>query len=350
MSVAHPPFQIAGQDIVAGNRVTLSISVPGQSVYTPLAMPVHVVHGKRPGPVLFVSAAIHGDEINGIEVIRQLLKVRALSRLRGTLICVPIVNVYGFLNHTRYLPDRRDLNRVFPGAKHGSLASRMARVFAEEIIDRSTHGIDLHTGANNRTNLPHIRANLDDRDCESLALIFGTPVVINANLRDGSLRQYALERGIPMLLYEAGEALRFQRMAVRAGLRGILNVMRALEMLPKRKTIGPKVPVVEARSSSWIRAPQTGLLRTDVRLGNRIKEEETLGHIADALGENEAVVKAPFTGIVIGRNQLPVVNEGDALFHIARFSDSLSVEDAIETFHETHIEGLESGDYHEPLT
>jgi predicted deacylase len=338
------PFRIAEEDIAPGERMTLTLPVPGQSVYTPLSMPVHVVHGRREGPVLFVSAAIHGDEINGIEIIRQLLKVKALRRLRGTLICVPVVNVYGFLNHTRYLPDRRDLNRSFPGAKHGSLASRMARVFAKEIIDRSTHGIDLHTGANNRTNLPHVRANLDDCDCENLAVTFGTPIVINANLRDGSLRQYALDRGIPMLLYEAGESLRFNRFAIRAGLRGILNVMRALNMLPARKSAAPKVPVVEARSSSWIRAPQTGLLRTDIRLGVRITEGETLGCISDAVGENDTTVSAPFTGIIIGRNNLPVVTEGDALFHIARFEDSLGVEDAIET----HIEGLSAGDYQEP--
>ena len=344
--MARAPFKIADTSIKLGERATLSLPVPGQSAYTPLAMPVHVVHGRQDGPVLFVSAAIHGDEINGIEIIRQLLKVRGLNRLRGTLICVPIVNVYGFLNHTRYLPDRRDLNRSFPGAMQGSLASRMARVFSTEIIDRSTHGIDLHTGANHRTNLPHVRANLDDSDCENLAVTFGTPVVINANLRDGSLRQYALERGIPMLLYEAGEALRFDKLAIRGGLRGILNVMRKLGMLSSRKSLVPKIPVVEARTSNWVRAPQTGLLTTHIRLGNRVTQGESLGHIADALGENEMDVPARFTGIIVGRSKLPVVNEGDALFHIARFEDSLEVEDAIET----HIEGLTDGDYHEPLT
>lgn len=347
--MARKSFRIAGEAVEPGERMAISLPVPGQSPYTPLAMPLHVVHGKREGPVLFVSAAIHGDEINGIEIIRQLLKTRALARLRGTLLSVPIVNVYGFLNHTRYLPDRRDLNRSFPGAEHGSLAARMARVFAEEIVDRSTHAIDLHTGANNRTNLPHIRANLDDPVSESLAQAFGTPVIINANLRDGSLRQYALEKKIPLLLYEAGEALRFDKISIRAGLRGILNVMRHLDMLPRRKTREKKVPVIEARSSSWVRAPQTGLLRNDIALGERTKEGQVMGRIADALGENETAVLSPVTGIVIGRSNLPIVNEGDALFHIARFSDSLRVEDAIETFHESHIEGLTKGDYPEPV-
>lgn len=342
-------FHIAGEDIAPGERATLALPVPGQSPYTPLSMPLHVVHGKREGPVLFVSAAIHGDEINGIEIIRQLLKTRALDRLRGTLLSVPIVNVYGFLNHTRYLPDRRDLNRCFPGAEHGSLAARMARVFAEEIVDRSTHAIDLHTGANNRTNLPHIRADLDDSICESLAQAFGTPVIINANLRDGSLRQYALDKKIPLLLYEAGEALRFDNISIRAGLRGILNVMRHLKMLPSRKQPDRKVPVIEARSSLWVRAPQTGLLRNEIALGGRIREGRVMGYIADALGDNETAVLAPVTGIVIGRSNLPIVNEGDALFHVAQFSNSLSVEGAIETFHESHIEGLTEGDYPEPV-
>ncbi len=343
------PFKIANETIVPGARETLCLPIPGQSPYTPLAMPLHVVHGKRDGPVLFVSAAIHGDEINGIEIIRQLLRVRALERLKGTLLCVPIVNVHGFLNHTRYLPDRRDLNRSFPGAEHGSLAARVARVFAEEIVDRSTHGIDLHTGANNRTNLPHVRANLDDPACEALALAFGTPVVINANLRDGSLRQYALEKNIPLLLYEAGEALRFDRISIRAGLRGTLNVMRNLGMLPRRKSTAPRVPVVEARGSTWVRAPQTGLMRTSIALGARIETGQSLGIIADALGDIESEVTAPETGIIVGRNNLPVVNEGDALFHLATFSNSLHVEGAIETFNESHIEGLIEGDYPEPL-
>lgn len=343
------PFVIGDIEVTAGERTTISLPVPGQSSYTPLAMPVHVVHGRRDGPVLFVSAAIHGDEINGIEIIRQLLNVRALSRLKGTLICVPIVNVYGFFNNTRYLPDRRDLNRSFPGAERGSLAGRMARVFAEEIVDRCTYGVDLHTGANNRTNLPHIRADLNDPECEALAQAFGTPIIINANLRDGSLRQYALEKKIRILLYEAGEALRFDPISIRAGLRGTLNVMRALGMIPRRKRSGPRVAVEEASGSIWIRAPQTGLLRTTLALGARIKEGQAMGCVADALGDIETVVTSSVTGIVIGRSNIPVVNEGDALFHVATFSNSMNVKGAIETFHESHIEGLTDGDYPQPV-
>ncbi len=348
MTKKRDGFVIADMVIEAGTRKTLSLPVPGQSAYTPLSMPVHVIHGDEDGPVLFVSAAIHGDEINGIEIIRQLLQLPQLDNIKGTLICIPIVNVYGFFNFTRYLPDRRDLNRSFPGAKHGSLAARVAHVFATEIVMKATHGIDLHTGANNRTNLPHVRANLDDKGCEQLARAFGTPVTVNANMRDGSLRQYALEQNIPMLLYEAGEALRFDDLSINAGVNGVMNVMCVLGMIEYTEHEPPDVPVVEARTSTWIRAPLSGLLRGDFELGGRVKKGESLGKIADALGENEMDIISPVTGILLGQTNLPVVNEGDALFHVARFADSESVEDAIETFQDAHIEGLKSDDYPEP--
>lgn len=341
------PIVIVGEAVQPGSRATLALPLPSQSSYTPLSMPVHVVHGKHPGPVVFVSAAIHGDEINGIEIIRRVLQTKAIDRLRGTLICVPIVNVYGFFNHTRYLPDGRDLNRSFPGSKSGSLAARVARIFANEIVDKADFGIDLHTGSNHRTNLPHIRANLDSPECRKLANAFGAPVVIGANLRDGSLRQYALEKGSSMLLYEAGEGLRFDNLAIRAGVRGVMNVLRELEMLPKKRRSKKDTEhaVIETRSSQWVRAPQAGLLRIEATLGARVQRDQVIGRIADSIGDNELPVISPVTGIIVGRNNLPVVNEGDALFHIARFDNSKSVEQAIEEFQGIHIEGLDSGDY-----
>lgn len=346
--MAKAPFKICGESVAPGKRATLALRLPSQSSYTPLSMPLHVINGRREGPVVFISAAIHGDEINGIEIIRRIRHTRAIDSIRGTLICVPIVNVYGFFNHTRYLPDRRDLNRSFPGSKHGSLAARVANIFAEEVVDRATHGIDLHTGANHRANLPHIRADLDNSECARLAKAFGAPVMINANLRDGSLRQYAMEKGLSMLLYEAGEGLRFDSLSIRAGVKGVLNVLRALEMLPARKKKEANGKVIEARSSQWVRAPQAGLLRIEVPLGARVVAGQTIGKIADSVGENETKVVSPVTGIIIGRNNLPVVNEGDALFHIALFANSITVEKAIGTFQVEHIEGLSQGDYVDP--
>ncbi|MFK7829858.1 MAG: succinylglutamate desuccinylase/aspartoacylase family protein [Congregibacter sp.] len=337
-------FSIGGYSIDPGSRETLSLSLPGQSPYTPMSLPVHVIHGKQDGPVLFLSAAIHGDEINGIEIIRRIRHTKAINRLRGTLICVPIVNVFGFFNHTRYLPDRRDLNRSFPGSEHGSLASRLARLFATEVVDRSTHGIDLHTGSNHRVNLPHIRANLDDPESARLARAFAAPVVVDSKSRDGSLREYGMARGAPMLLYEAGEGLRFDALSIRGGVRGVLNVMRELNMLTHRPQKNP-TKVLESRASQWVRASIAGLLRIEAALGARVVKGQVIGRIADAIGDNETTVDSPVTGIIIGRTNNPVVNEGDALFHIATFVNSSKAEQAIGSFQELHIEALGEGDY-----
>jgi predicted deacylase len=272
---------INGARIALGTRHTLDLPVARLYTHAPMTMPVHVVRGKEDGPRVFVSAAIHGDEINGVEIIRRLLKLHALKRLKGTLIAVPIVNVHGFIHHTRYLPDRRDLNRSFPGSDKGSLAARLAHLFMTEIVSNCTHGIDIHTGAIHRSNLPQIRANLDDPETDRLARAFGAPVLLNADLRDGSLRQIAAEKGIHMLLYEAGEALRFDEMSIRAGLSGIVEVLRALEMLPKKRNPVQQTEPVVARSSTWVRAPQSGIVRLITPLGGRVRKGESIAIIAD---------------------------------------------------------------------
>ncbi|QOC21334.1 succinylglutamate desuccinylase/aspartoacylase family protein [Wenzhouxiangella sp. AB-CW3] len=330
------PITIGGVTVNPGERHSIDLEVGRLYTHSPTTMPVQVLCGKRDGPVLFVSAAIHGDELNGVEIIRRLLKVPALKRIRGTLIAVPIVNLHGFISLSRYFPDRRDLNRSFPGSEKGSMAARVANLFMTEIVSQCTHGIDLHTGAVHRTNLPQIRANLDDPVTLELARAFGTPLILNSALRDGSLRGAAQDHDIPILLYEAGEALRFDEISIRGGVEGIIRVMRMLGMLPKTRRKAPRDPAV-ARSSSWIRAPQSGLFRAYAHLGDRIAKDETvLGAISDPFGESEQEISAPFSGIVIGRLNLPLVNEGDALFHIARF-------------HRTDIAHERVGDYTETL-
>lgn len=330
-------FNIAGIDIAPGKRATIALPVTKLYTHAPIEIPIHVIRGKQDGPRLFISAAIHGDEINGVEIIRRLLKQAALKRLRGTLVTVPVVNVHGLINHSRYLPDRRDLNRSFPGSERGPLASRLAYLFMKEVVAKCTHGIDLHTGAIHRANLPQIRANLDDEETARLARAFSVPVLLNSTMRDGSLREAAAEKGIPMLLYEAGEALRFDEVSIRAGVRGIIKVMRELEMLPpsRKKTKASKEPMV-ARSSSWLRAPSSGIFRPVVALGARVEKEGLLGVIEDPFGEVEDPVHAKFSGIVIGRINLPLVNEGDALFHIARFGKVEKAEATVEEFRELH--------------
>jgi len=312
-------LQIGETSIHPGERRTIELPIAQLHTHTDVTMPVHVIRGRKDGPRLFVSAAIHGDEINGVEIIRRLLKLRALRRLRGTLIAVPIVNVFGFLQHERYLPDGRDLNRFFPGISAGSLTSRLAHLFMEQIVANSNHGIDLHTGANHRCNLPQIRACLEDEPTAALARTFGAPVVLNANLRDGSLRQAVMERDMPMLLYEAGEALRFDETGIRIGVRGIVAVMRQIGLLPRQKTkTRRQQTVVTAYQSTWVRASQSGILRTYVPLGRRVEKGQSLGTIADPFGEKEVDVPSTATGIVIGRSHMPLVNEGDGMFHIAQ--------------------------------
>jgi len=283
-------------------------------------MPVHVIHGKNPGPRLFVSAAIHGDELNGIEVIHRLMLQPELEKLRGALLLIPMVNVYGVLDKSRYLPDRRDLNRCFPGSPEGSLAARLADLFMSEIVANCQYGIDLHTAAVHRSNLPQIRANLDDPHTLSLARAFDPPLLLNSRLRGGSLRKSAAEKGVTMLLFEAGEALRFEENCILAGVQGIIRVLRHLGMLSSNKpfTKPGQEPGI-AHSSTWLRAPGSGIFRSSTTLGALIERDADVGVISNPTSKKETKVTAPFTGLIIGRSELPLVYEGDALFHIARF-------------------------------
>lgn len=325
------PIEIGDTVVQPGQRVNVTLPVADLYTSTSLGMPVHVVCGKRPGPVMFVSAAIHGDELNGVEIVRRLLKLKLLKSVRGTLLAAPIVNVHGFLDQSRYLPDRRDLNRSFPGSAKGSIAARLAHRFSTEIVAKADYGIDLHTGAINRANLPQVRANIDNAATLEFAKAFGAPVVIDADIRDGSLRGYAAELGMPVLIYEAGEALRFDEMGIRAGLRGILDVMRHVGMLSPLKK-ARSVTSVLARDTRWVRAPASGIVTNKARLGDRVGEGKRLATISDPLGDDELHVTAPFDGIVIGRTNLPLAHEGDALFHLASFKNVPKAEDAVETF------------------
>lgn len=316
---AQREIVIGGVTVEPGSRHTIDLPVADLYTHTPMTMPVQAVRSRSRGPTLFVSAAVHGDEINGVEIIRRLLKMPALRRLRGTLIAVPIVNVHGFLNQSRYLPDRRDLNRSFPGSEGGSVAARLAHTFITEIVGNADYGIDLHTGAIHRPNLPQVRAQLDDEEIIRLAEAFRAPVILNAGTRDGSLRQYAREQEVPVLLYESGEALRFDESCIRVGVRGVLGVMRALGMLPRSRRRSRRFEPVVAQSSTWVRTPTSGILRTLVALGERVRKGQAIGVVSDPFGEAEVEIQASKGGIVIGRLNLPLVNEGDAVFHVGQF-------------------------------
>jgi predicted deacylase len=331
------PITIGETTVQPGEHASISLPIADLYTGTSLSMPVKVVSGRRSGPVLFVSAAIHGDELNGVEIIRKLLKRKVLRSMRGTLIAVPVVNVHGFLDQSRYLPDRRDLNRSFPGSPKGSIAARMANRFLTEIVEKANFGLDLHTGAVNRSNLPQIRANLTDPTTLELAKAFGAPVILNSTIRDGSLRQCAAERGFPMLIYEAGEALRFDQISIRAGLRGVVRIMRHIGMLPPNSSRPSIVPVI-ADSTSWVRAPASGIVSRRVSLGTRVVAGQSLASIGDPLGDSEVPVVAQFDGIVIGQSNLPLAHEGDALFHVAAFKSVSRAEGKVEEFAARHAD------------
>ncbi|MAF68505.1 MAG: succinylglutamate desuccinylase [Micavibrio sp.] len=309
-----------GENVGYGQRKFVHIDIAKLYDSTAMTLDFEVLRGAEDGPVLFVLGALHGDEINGVEIIRKLLALDNLKLLKGTLIAVPIVNAYGFNTKSRYLPDRRDLNRCFPGSSSGSLASRLAHVLQTEVIDKSTHGIDLHTGAINRTNLPQIRAVMNDENTFKMAKSFGASVALDEPLREGSLRHYCYENGITSILYEGGEALRFEKKAIAVGLNGVLRTMIALDMLPHdfQHEVGHDSEVLEG--GYWVRAPKSGMLISEKRLGDRVDEGERLGFMTDSLNRETGEITAPHNGIIVGCTTTPLLNQGDAAYHIAKYS------------------------------
>lgn len=316
----NPPLQICNATVQPGERVTLALPTPELYTCAPMYIPIHVIHGKRPGPCLLVSAAIYGDEINGVEIIQRLLtNLSALKRIKGTLIAVPVLNVHGLINRSRLLPDGKDLNKSFPGSETGPFAERLANIFTNEILSKATHCIDLHSGRINRNYFPQIKADLNKPGIEEIAKAFPVLIIIHTpGQQDGSLYQTAMDKNIPTIIYKAGEALRFNEMSIRVGLRGIINVMRAIGMLPQpsKKKIHHIEPIV-SQSSIWIRSSKSGINKPSKKIGEQIKKGDCLSKIFDPFGTNqEYKIIAPQDGIIIGINDLPLVNEGEPLFQI----------------------------------
>jgi predicted deacylase len=316
-------FEIGERVVAAGTRATVNLEVSTLANATPMTLPVHVVHG-GPGPVLFLSGAVHGDEIQGIEIVRRVLGQEALKHLQGTLLAIPIVNSFGFLNHSRYMPDRRDLNRSFPGSDQGSLTSLLADLFFSEVVKRSDFGIDLHTAALHRSNLPQIRIAPKDDALMALAEAFAPPVIMTSKLRDGSLRLCAKDAGVKVILYEGGEALRFDEAAIEMGVKGTLRVMKSIGMIDTAPAVPAHSNTVHSTSSTWTRAPEGGILHSVRQVGDKVGRREPIGIITDPLGQVRVPVFAEDDGIIIGKTNLPIVNRGDALFHVARIKSKAS--------------------------
>jgi predicted deacylase len=310
-------IRIGGADVPAGSRVDLRLSVSESYIGDRLSIPLTVINGEEDGPRMFVTAAVHGDELNGIGVVRELLGGIEPTDIRGTLVLVPVVNVLGLPLHSRYLPDRRDLNRSFPGFSEGSMASRMAHTIITEVVDNCDVGVDLHTGASGRTNLPQIRAFLDDDTTLEYARAFAAPILIDAPQRGGSLRAVAHGRGIPVLTYEAGEALRFDDNAIGVGVAGVRRLMKHLGMLIDGGEVEAAFATLEADETHWVRADRGGIIHLDVGLGDTVEVGQPLWTVSSPFGRDRNPKESQWAGIVIGASTVPLVNPGEAVIHIA---------------------------------
>lgn len=315
--MARAQFQIGDVTVRAGSRRRVGLPIARMVIGADVTLPVLVLHGRTNGPTVWIDAAIHGDEVCGVEIVRRVLETLDPRSLRGTLVAVPIVNVYGFMNGDRYLPDRRDLNRSFPGSARGSLAARLAHLMMSEVVGRCEIGIDLHTGSDHRRNLPHIRADLDDEQTRHLAEVFGAPVMVHAETRDGSLRHAARQVGARVLVYEGGEAWRFDDDAIRAGVDGVRRVLAAIDMIDAAAVPDPLAVPRESRRTTWVRASRTGIVGLEIHPGDEVTTGQRLGVLYDSFGQRHGTIKASRTGVVIGRTEAPLVNRGDALVHIA---------------------------------
>jgi len=315
------PFEISRVRVEPGTAQRVEIPVARLVTQTQLSLPVTVLHGKRDGPRLWLSAALHGDELNGTEIIRRVLKRIRPARLRGTVVAVPVVNVFGFLEQSRYLPDRRDLNRSFPGSARGSLAARLAHLFLTEIVGRCTHGIDLHTGSNNRINMPQTRADVDHPETRRCAEAFSAPLMIRAKTIPGSLREAARKRGIPIVVYEAGEPMRFDTRSISVGVSGVVRVMQELGMLraPSRKAECRSITI---RKTRWLRASRSGIVHLDVGLRDRVEADQVVAHMYDTFGDPISRLRSTLGGIVIGHTLNPLVNRGEAVIHVAEIGQA----------------------------
>lgn len=323
-------FKFEGSTIAPGTEATVAVGLPRLYDRSEVSMPVRVLHGHEDGPTLLLSATVHGDEVNGMEIIYRLLQNSFVDQLKGTVLAAPIVNAYGLVTATRYLPDGRDLNRTFPGSKTGSLTARLAHVLVTTLLERVTHVIDLHTGGMHRSNFPQIRATLSLPSTLQFAASFHPPVIIDSTARAGSFRQTADKRGIPSLVYETGEALRFDEAGIELGVQGVRSAMEGLGMLPPAEGKADPKPTVFTKSSRWMRAPASGVFRSQCQLGDLVAARAQVGSVSDPLGDKKFPVKARHSGIVIGRNNMPLVHQGDPLLHIAEVSNLAAAAPALE--------------------
>lgn len=311
---------IGGQTIAKGTKADVRLEISQTYTGDSIGIPLRVIRSKRPGPNIFICAAIHGDEINGTGIIHDFLFNESIELKRGTVILAPVVNVFGFEAHERYLPDRRDLNRSFPGSAGGSLASRIAHKLMSEIVDQCDFGIDFHTAAVQRTNFPNIRADFTNPGCRRIARAFGSMLVVDGKGPLGSFRREATRRGCPTIILEAGEPWKVEPAVLQIGIRGIRNVLSELAMLevPEHK---PPFQV-RIRKTTWVRAAVGGILKFHVSPGEFVEEGQPVATNYSIMGVEQSVLTSPAHGVVLGMTTMPAVKPGEPVCHIALLSDS----------------------------
>ena len=314
MSRSDPGLPPPWADIRPGESADLRVRLSERYSGAPVEAPLHVVRGHGPGPTVCVTAAVHGDEINGTGAIRHLIREQRPELQAGTLVLVPVVNMPGFERHTRYLPDRRDLNRCFPGRADGSLAARLAWSFFERVTRHCNWGVDLHTASVRRTNYPNVRADLNHPGLARLAKAFGAEVLVHGAGPRGSLRRAATRAGCPTLILEAGEVWKVEASVLEVAVRGVLNCLRHLGMLDGEPE--PAAAPVEIRQTRWVRAEEGGFLEFHVRPGERLNAGDAIATATDLLGETRSVMAAEASGVVLGMTTMPSVFPGDPVYHL----------------------------------
>jgi predicted deacylase len=335
------PLKICNETIQPGEKVSLALPLPELFSCAPLYMPIKVVHGKREGPCLLVIAAMQGDEYNGTEIVNRIMDFSALKHLHGTLIAVPVMNVYGLINRSRYLPAGVLLNRCFPGSQAGPHSARMAHIFTKEIFNRADYCVNLTTGPVNYTNLPQVHIYSKDKKAMTLAKTFNAPVVVsNPVVERGSLNAFAINESKPFITYEAGEALRFDPYAIKSGVRGIINIFRKLGMLPARTLHSNREnKACFTEKIICVHAASSGINHSKIKLGQHVQKGELLSMIEDPFGAGDDIpVHSTSEGIIIGKNNLPLVHEGNTLFQLAAFSQIKETASHLENWTEKNIE------------
>ena len=308
---------ILGTRIHPGESKEVSFDVAKLHTSSIVNVPVIIERSKKPGPTVLFTAGIHGDEVNGVEIVRQLIAKEINKPKCGTIICIPVINIFGFINLKREFPDGRDLNRVFPGNSNGSLASQVAHKLINEVVPYVDYIIDFHTGGSGRFNVPQIRIIKENKPLNDLAKIFGAPFVLYSKNLNKSFRNTCYKLGKPMLLYEGGKSFHIDEIVTNHGVNGAKRVLNHLGMLSaKFKASKPKKDTVFISESRWQRANHSGMFRASITIGSLVKKGTVLGNITDPFGKINFLVKATNSGYIINVNEAPIVYQGDALFHI----------------------------------